>query len=207
MIIKICGITNLDDALYSIEYGATALGFNFYPESPRYIEPDRAEEIVGQLPENVLKVAVVVMGQLSPVTSRLSALQLHGLTSESQIPETDKQVFIATSASSAHRFPHSELIIDTSWGSGRKADWEELKTLDRTFILSGGLTADNVAEAIDQLHPSGVDVCSGVELSPGKKAPDKLRRFIQNVRSSFPDSFGIRSTKFESRKSKIETPR
>ncbi len=188
MIIKICGITNLEDACRSIECGATALGFNFYRKSPRYIEPERAQEIVKQLPIGILAVAVIVVtGHRSPVTGQWSALQLHGLTSESQIPSTDKRVVVATSAASADRFPHHELIIDTSWGTGQKANWQELKGLDRPFILSGGLTPENVAGAIKELRPVGVDVCSGVELSPGKKDPDKLKRFIQTVRSSLHD--------------------
>lgn len=202
MIVKICGITNLDDALRSVEYGATALGLNFYPESPRYITPRRAEEIARQLPEEVLVVAVMVVTggrptvdghksvcdtQWSVVGDSLSALQLHGLRSESQVPSIDKRLFVATSASCAGQFPHQELIIDTSWGSGRKADWEELKKIDRPFILSGGLTAENVSQAIELLHPAGVDVCSGVEHIPGKKDPDKLKRFIGNTRSSLHD--------------------
>ena len=200
MIIKICGITNLEDARCSIECGATALGFNFYGKSPRYIEPERAEEIVKQLTDGILTIAVIVVtghqtAKFANVreNSRISrssfvtALQLHGLTSESQIPSTHKRVFVATSSASADRFPHQELIIDTSWGRGQKADWDELKKLRRPFILSGGLTPENVAEAIRKIRPAGVDVCSGVESSPGKKDPDKLKRFVQTVRSSFHD--------------------
>ena len=199
--IKICGITSLEDAHRSLEYGATALGFNLYENSPRYVEPALAEEIMKQLPAGTLNVVVmVVTGHGSRVTgegsddflssvichpSFVKALQLHGLTSESEIPPNNKRVFVATSFSLADQFPHQELIIDTSWGRGQKADWEELKKLPRPFILSGGLTPENVAEAIRKVRPAGVDVCSGVESSPGKKDPDKLKRFIQTVRSSF----------------------
>ena len=206
--IKICGITSLEDAHRSLEYGATALGFNLYENSPRYVEPALAEEIMKQLPAGTLTVAVIVVtSDRSPVTghrssvtgeesddflssvirhpSFVTALQLHGLTSESEIPPNNKRVFVATSFSLADQFPHQELIIDTSWGRGQKADWEELKKLPRPFILSGGLTPENVAEAIRKVRPAGVDVCSGVESSPGKKDPDKLKRFIQTVRSSF----------------------
>lgn len=196
-IIKVCGITNLDDALRSIALGANALGFNFYRKSPRYMEPQRAQRIIEKLPNSVLCVGVfvwstaiwplphgrgsAVSGQLSVVSCQLSALQLHGLSAESDVPKTNERLFIATSPSLAPRFPNYELIIDTSWGRGKKADWEKLRDFKRPYILSGGLTSQNVSEAIRLLHPAGVDVCTGVESSPGKKDPAKLKRFLESA--------------------------
>ncbi|MDA2933147.1 phosphoribosylanthranilate isomerase, partial [Acidobacteria bacterium AH-259-D05] len=175
---KICGITNLDDALRSIEYGANALGFNFYRKSPRYIDPEEAERIIRELPGHVLTVAVmVVKGGEVPGTTKavsdcvpsISAFQLHGLHFESEIPSTHKRFYVATSPREADRFPNCEILIDTSWGRGKKVNLEELLQIKRPFILSGGLQPDNVAEAIEVLQPAGVDVCSGVERVPGIK--------------------------------------
>ena len=179
MIIKVCGITNLEDALRSIECGANALGFNFYPRSPRFIDPDRAERIIDKLPEHVLSVGVFVVNALFSIAEgRWSTVQLHGLSSESEIPMTDKRLLVATSPSDVARFPNYEIIIDTSWGTGKKAQWDTLRDVGRPFILSGGLTPANVAEAVALLDPAGVDVCSGVEMSPRKKDPLKLRAFV-----------------------------
>jgi len=85
----------------------------------------------------------------------------------------------------ADRFPNHHIVIDESRGTGRKADWDRLRGLGRPFILSGGLTPENVSEAIATARPAGVDVCSGVERSPGKKDPMKLKRFIRRAHTSF----------------------
>ena len=173
MIIKVCGITNLEDALRSIECGANALGFNFYPKSPRFIDPDRAERIIDKLPKHILIVGVFVINALPSIAEgQWSTVQLHGLSSESEIPLTDKCILVATSPSDVVRFPNHKIIIDTSWGTGKKVLWDTLRAVERPFILSGGLTPDNV------LDPAGVDVCSGVEISPQKKDPTKLRAFV-----------------------------
>ncbi len=191
--VKVCGITNLKDALSSIELGANALGFNFYLQSPRYIDPEEVEEIIQAIPENVLTVAVMVvsgedvLSATAKASSRVPSIgsfQLHGLHSESELPPAHQPLYIATSPSEAHRFPNHEILIDTSWGRGKTADWEELRNIDRPFILSGGLRPGNVAEAIDLLQPAGVDVCSGVEGAPGTKDVRKLRRFMENVRGA-----------------------
>ncbi len=190
-LIKICGITSREDALVSVEWGANALGFNFYPPSPRYTDPREVESILEHLPEQVLKVAVVVVSSgdaqrtVEDISSRvpsIDAFQLHGLRSESEVPSTKKRLFIATSPVEAESFANHEILIDTSWGRGQKADWEQLPHLDQSFILSGGLDPQNVLEAIRLLQPAGVDVCSGVEQSPGIKDAGKVRRFIEAAR-------------------------
>ena len=191
--VKVCGITNLEDALRSIELGANALGFNLYLQSPRYIDPGEVEKIIQELPEHVLTVAVMVvrgedvLSTTAKASSRvpsIGAFQLHGLHSESEIPPAHKTLYVATSPVESHRFPNHEILIDTSWGRGMTANWEELRQIDRSFILSGGLRPENVAEAIELLQPAGVDVCSGVEEAPGTKDVGKLRRFMENVRGA-----------------------
>jgi len=168
-LIKICGITNREDALASVECGANALGFNFYPPSPRYTDPREVERILENLPEKVLKVAVVVVSPgdahhtIENISSRvpsLDAFQLHGLRSESEVPSSEKRLFIATSPEEAGSFASFEIVIDTSWGRGHKADWEQLPHLEQSFVLSGGLDPENIVEAIQSLQPAGVDVCS-----------------------------------------------
>ena len=202
MLLKICGITNLDDAVQSVRHGANALGFNFFPESPRYIEPEKVSQIMRILPSEVLKVAVVVIPEKEEnekwkkfltVLGRLpiDVLQLHGLRSESEIPKTTKRVFVATSPSKAHSFPGHEIIIDTSWGRGIRADWDEVRKLKSRVILSGGLTPENVEQAIRFLQPVGVDVCSGIESSPGIKDLSRLKSFLDTARKA-ANSYGDR---------------
>jgi phosphoribosylanthranilate isomerase len=203
---KVCGITTLEDALLSVETGANCLGFNFYRKSPRFIEPKEVGEIISQLPKGVLTVGIVVLDSRiqaecveSGVAARglvrelsqagIDAIQIHGVRSELEIPELGFRTFVATSPDLVGEFPHFEIVIDTSWGTGTQADWEQIAALlDRPYILSGGLTPENVGRALRKLSPTGVDVCSGVESSPGKKDPRKLMRFLSTVRSYCDDS-------------------
>jgi phosphoribosylanthranilate isomerase len=192
-LVKICGITNLDDALSSVRLGANALGFNFYPKSPRYLDPEQVEEMLPEIPNHVLTVAVMVisaedgLSTPSAVVKRvpsIGAFQLHGLHREAEIPTSEKPLFVATSPMEVDRFPNHEILIDTSWGRGKKENWEALQRIDRTYILSGGLGPGNVREALKLLQPAGVDVCSGVEREPGIKDVGKLERFMENVREA-----------------------
>ncbi len=190
MIVKICGITSLEDAQHSVQCGANALGFNFYKPSPRYIEPEEADRIMRRLPRQIIKVAIVVADHNGSDNSweelPLDTIQFYGLQGPNQIPQTEKQVWVATSPASIREFPDNRVLVDTSWGRGRKEDWEALRHLDRSFILSGGLTPENVQEAVRLLHPEGVDVCSGVESSPGVKDLGKIERFIRNAWDKLP---------------------
>ncbi len=181
MIIKVCGITTLEDALLSVKLGANALGFNFYRKSPRYICPGQAAQIIARLPREILAVGVVVGRPGEAEMSCTPALQLHGLRSEEELADIPNRVFVAVSPEETNLFRAREIIVDGSWGTGKKADWESLLGLSRPYILSGGLTPENVGEAIMKLRPYGVDVCSGVESSPGRKDPDKLRIFLGEV--------------------------
>ena len=144
--VKVCGITNLEDALRSIELGANVLGFNFYLQSPRYVDPEEVEKIIQEIPEDILTMAVMVVSGEDVLSATATAsrrvpsiggFQLHGLHSESEIPPVHKAFYVATSHVEAQRFPNYEILIDTSWGRGKTANWEELRQIDRPFILSG----------------------------------------------------------------------
>ncbi len=182
--IKICGITRLEDALDSVRWGANALGFNFYPKSPRYIEPAAAAAIIERLPEGVLTVGVFVRQVDAEAAALVQAVQIHGLERPEEVPQLPQRVLVATSPERAPLFDGCEIVIDTSWGSGRLADWDAVGRLGRPYILSGGLDPGNISLALERLRPAGVDVCSGVEASPGIKDPAKLRAFLKKVTES-----------------------
>lgn len=185
MIIKVCGITSIEDGLLALEEGANALGFNFWPFSPRYLTPKAAREIIaelrGRFRGDFLTVGVLVGGD-SWAEAPTDVLQLHGFTNPDSLPDTQKRTWVAVRLDAVANFPSSEIVIDGSWGQGQVADWETLSRLRRPFILAGGLTPSNVAAAIYRLRPAGVDVCSGVEKSPGSKDPEKLKRFLGEVK-------------------------
>lgn len=199
-LLKVCGITCLEDALLSVEAGANALGFNFYPPSPRFVRKEDAEEIIFDLPDDVTTFAVVVhrapaasilpeeMKQKREPRSGLSSygipgsidiVQIHGLKKGEDPPVLERPLLVAVSPETAGFFPEHEIIIDTSWGTGKKADWEKISSLDRPYVLSGGLNPDNILSALEMLRPAGVDVCSGIESAPGRKDPSKTREFLQ----------------------------
>ena len=182
-ILKICGITCVEDARWAVKCGANALGFVFYPRSPRCITSSRAAQIMDSVPLSCLKVGVFVGSPETPPATELDVLQLHGMESEQGIRDFGKRVWVAVEPGEVQSFPNYDLLIDSSRGGGIKADWQSLKSVQRPFILSGGLTPDNVAGAIQMVNPIGVDVSSGVEESPGRKDPDKIQLFLQNARA------------------------
>jgi phosphoribosylanthranilate isomerase len=199
-LIKVCGITSLPDALASVESGANALGFNFYPPSPRSLSLGEAEKIISGLPGGVLTFAVVVHGfsqdagyssgnirskekNISStdeyrIPDSIDIIQVHGISEASQVPGSIRPLLIAVSPDTAPEFDQYDIIIDTSWGEGKLADWEKTAGLNRPYILSGGLNPDNIEEALERLGPAGIDVCSGVELVPGEKDYGKLKDFL-----------------------------
>ncbi len=186
MLVKICGVRTLEDARQAVEAGADALGFNFFPPSPRYIEPLEAQRIISGLAQPFLKVAVVVInrGVAAPtIPAEIDIVQVNGARSEHELSQFPFKVWAAVSPHEAHRFPEHEIVIDPSWGSGRTADWGRLALeVKRDFILSGGLSPENIDAALSTVRPAGVDVCSGVERSPGCKSHSKVKRFIDSVR-------------------------
>jgi phosphoribosylanthranilate isomerase len=199
MFIKICGITNEQDALLAVALGADALGFVFAP-SPRQIAPGLARDIVKRLPPEIMTVGVFRNEHPSRVIeivneARLQGAQLHGHESIAITAEVAAQVrFVikavvagSADASNADLFSSDAVLVDgLNPGSGTTYDWDLLSQLPDSVhvILSGGLTADNVASGIEQVRPWGVDVSSGVEKSPGLKDAVKLRHFITNARDA-----------------------
>lgn len=199
--IKVCGITNLADAEKALEFGADALGFNFYAPSPRCILPEAARAILEALPERCCNVALFVNESKERVRETLSrgvlangrqaygALQFHGEESGDYCRGWPLKVIKAfrvkekKSLEGMERFPADFYLLD-SWspgygGSGAPFPWEWLEGLaTEKLILSGGLSVENVVEAVRRIRPYGVDVCSGVESSPGVKDHGKLKEFI-----------------------------
>ncbi|MCL4246468.1 MAG: phosphoribosylanthranilate isomerase [Candidatus Dadabacteria bacterium] len=199
--IKVCGITSLEDALAAVDSGADALGFVFYEGSKRYIPPAEARRITDALPPFAATVGVFVNAspeEISAVVteSGIGVVQLHGdetpeLASRIPFPVI-KAVRVADriDPGEVELYPVQAILFDKRsddmyGGTGKSFDWSILRGLDigRKVILSGGLTADNVAEAIGVARPYAVDVSSGVEDSPGRKNHLKLRQFIQAVRN------------------------
>lgn len=201
--IKICGITNLEDALLAAELGAHALGFIFFAKSPRNVAPEAAREIIRQLPPFVVSVGVFV-NEEAAVVQELAArvgldwVQLHGTEPPEYCRSLGRRVMKAFRIKdenslkelAAYRGAVQALLLDTykkgqTGGTGETFDWE-LARQARDYgpiVLAGGLTADNVAQAIDAARPQAVDVASGVEAAPGKKDPEKLRAFFRAVSS------------------------
>ena len=199
--IKICGITNIDDALMAIDAGADALGFNFVPDTPRYLKDTKvAAKIIEQLPPFVTTVGLFVNAALEVIQliadeCSLDMLQLHGEESPQFCRALNRRIIKAVrvkdelSVSHLSDYRVSGYLLDTYvkgvlGGTGVAFDWRlavKAKQYGR-IILAGGLDPDNVGSAVQQVRPYGVDVSSRVEASPGRKDPVKVGAFIQNVR-------------------------
>jgi len=187
MMVKICGITNREDALAAIDGGAAALGFNFYPPSPRYVSPDQAAAIADGLPPGVWKVGVFV--DESPETVLRTAgrvgldiAQLHGNEPPQRYPygiRVWKAIRMrGAQACSLPEGPAEAVLLDGP-ASGQVFDWTRIPPGIGKLILAGGLDAGNVREAIEQVHPWGVDACSQIESSPGRKDRFKMEAFLK----------------------------
>ena len=199
MFIKICGITNEQDALLAVALGADALGFVFAP-SPRQVAPSKVREIVRRLPSEIVTVGVFrdeLPKRINDIMqeAHLQGAQLHGhesllITSEvSNVVRFSIKAVVAGSpdAARANDFVCDAILVDgLSPGSGEVFDWSLMNEipLGLRLILSGGLNPENVAEGIDRVRPWGVDVSSGVEKSHGLKDPVKMRQFIANARAA-----------------------
>lgn len=207
-LVKICGITNLDDALAAVAAGADALGFNFYKPSPRYITPQRVSDIVEQLPDSLLAVGVFV-NEESPDAVRsiareagIKALQLHGDESPEYCRElaADHYVIKTLAVSSSFdmetvkAYKVEAIMLDTRdnslrGGTGRVFDWSVAQQVSRSIprlFLAGGLSPENIENAIRTVRPFAVDACSALEDSPGKKNHERMRVFVNTVRSVAP---------------------
>jgi phosphoribosylanthranilate isomerase len=206
---KICGVATPADAVFAADCGADAVGLNFYPKSPRYLTDEAAEAIVRELPPFTAAVGVFVDRSDSSVFMAARRFGLRGVQTYSTEPP-DLPFFPAAhvpafrvkdaadlaaisvfveAARTAGRAP-SAVLVDSfvpgeMGGTGHKAPWHLLVGFDPgvPLILAGGLTADNVADAVRLVRPWGVDVASGVESSPGRKDPGKVRAFVQAVKA------------------------
>ena len=198
--VKICGITNLEDARATINAGADVLGFNFYAPSPRYIEPSAARRIIDQLPDSILCVGVFVnlpdAEQVKSLASEagVQAVQLHGDESTEYCKDL-KDLFVIKALrvnsefepERAARYETDAVLLDgfspvAYGGVGQRFDWSvavRTRELVEKLFLAGGLDADNVAAAIKLVQPYAVDACSGLESTPGRKDMVKVRDFIE----------------------------
>jgi phosphoribosylanthranilate isomerase len=201
--IKICGITNREDALLAAALGADALGFIFYPPSPRAVAPDTARKIIDQLPPFVAAVGVFVDEAADTVREvaawvSLDWVQLHGRETPEYCRNLGRRVIKGFRIRDDHSLPElapyrgvvQGMLLDTYkkgqvGGTGESFDWRlaRLAAPYGPIILAGGLTPENVAQAITAAQPRAVDVASGVEAAPGKKDPDKLKSFFEAVRA------------------------
>lgn len=195
--VKICGITELEDARDAALLGANAIGLNFYPNSPRYIEPSRAAKIIEKLPPFVTVVGVF-WNHPDPqnledfaVSVGLHAVQLHGNETPDYCSMIQRVKVIKTfrvdsnfRVDTLRGYGSGTFLLDgCAPGTGRSFDWELAFGANAfgSIIIAGGLTPDNVSNVVSTLHPFAVDVASGVESKPGKKDYDKMRRFIEAV--------------------------
>jgi phosphoribosylanthranilate isomerase len=202
--VKICGLKRPEDAAAAVAAGADALGFNFWNRSPRYVEPARAAGIVANVPPGVLTVGVFVDQELEQVLeiaeqTGIMALQLHGNESPQYLDRLGAYLKIKVfkvcddfRPRELERYPSASLFLLDGFapglvgGTGRTFDWSLAKQAKQygKIILAGGLTPGNVAEAVRQVQPWGVDVATGVESEPGKKDPHLMRAFIQAARAA-----------------------
>lgn len=197
--IKICGITNLDDARAAVDMGADILGFNFYPQSPRCIESDKAEQIINKLPSFIDTAGVFVNATVQDIRKLtnpglLNWVQFHG----SETPEfcsqfnvwglhTIKAIRVRSpeDIQQSHAFRTSSILFDAFdsnlyGGTGKTFDWSLIKDCPDRIFLAGGITPDSITNAM-KLDVYGIDVCSGIESKPGKKDHNKMKQLFQKI--------------------------
>ena len=201
--VKICGITSAVDGLMAVEAGADLLGFVFHEPSPRYVSVPTAADIIAQLPPAVVKVGVFVNSPAALVSEAiarcgLNILQFHGDEPPDycwQFGLMTMKAFRVSSPDSLARladYPTDAWLLDSATadqpgGTGQVFNWDlaiAAQRFGRLIFLAGGLTPENVAEAVRRVRPFGVDVSTGVEAAPGKKDPAKVRAFVQAARAA-----------------------
>jgi phosphoribosylanthranilate isomerase len=201
--IKICGITNIDDALAAVALGADALGFNFYKPSPRYLSPASARAIIERLLAPVLKVGVFVNEEAEAIKrianeAGLSALQLHGDESPDYCQSLAVDHYVIKTLAVSEEFDKTivyaydveAIMLDTRHrslrgGTGRAFDWSIAREIGQAvpkLFLAGGLSPENVYEAIETVRPYAVDACSALETRPGIKDHARMGAFVEVVR-------------------------
>jgi phosphoribosylanthranilate isomerase len=201
--VKICGITNTEDGLCAAACGAAALGFIFYPPSPRCIKPEDAKKIISVLPDKVIKVGVFVNEKPEEIKRtieycRLDMIQLHGDESPEYCLQFPSSTIIKAvelrndgDVSRALNYNVSAILVDSRQaglygGTGKKANWDlACRVKDKKpLILSGGLNTENIAEALKTVLPAALDINSGVESEPGKKDHKKLAKIFSIIRTA-----------------------
>jgi len=198
--VKICGITNYDDAFAAMDMGADLLGFNFYPKSPRYLPPEAAAAIIRKLPAFVDTAGVFVNASLDEIRRTidlccLNWVQLHGdetpefcrsLNSVNVRTMKALRVKDASDIKNAEEFFTDAILLDAFdlekyGGTGLTFDWNIVGHIGKRVFLAGGINPENAAEAV-KLGVYGIDVCSGIEAEPGKKDHEKMKRLFDNIR-------------------------
>jgi phosphoribosylanthranilate isomerase len=202
MFVKVCGITRLTDALHAVEQGATALGFVFWPRSPRQVTANRAAEIIRELPATITTVGVFVNDTVDGIRATasragLSAVQLHGDEPPAYADAIEWPLFRSVTLDAVDDTARAwseatTLLLDAPdpvrrGGTGTSVNWSRAAAVarQRRVVLAGGLTPANVATAIGTVRPFGVDVSSGVEEAPGVKDFRKVTEFLANARAAF----------------------
>jgi phosphoribosylanthranilate isomerase len=203
MKVKVCGITSYEDAVMVLDQGVDALGFNFFPPSPRYLKPVDARSIIRRLPPFVTTVGLFVniaeADQVSGIATAagVQVLQLHGDETPDYCRRLEHWPLIKALRigkdeipEDLHAYSVQAFLLDSRddalfGGTGRSFDWNLARDIQRIrpIILAGGLRPENVREAIRVVAPYGIDVCSGVESAPGKKDANRLRQFMNEVRN------------------------
>jgi phosphoribosylanthranilate isomerase len=197
-VVKICGITTLDDAVAAMEAGATAIGFNFWLNSPRYLDPAAAAEIIGSLAaETACPTRVGVFVDASPeyvddIANRagLDVAQIHGgacagLRCWRAYRVGDDGIIAVNDPGQAEAILLDTAVPGLRGGTGRSFAWCAARELQHRVIIAGGLDASNVREAIRQARPWGVDACSRIEAAPGRKDHEKMKAFIAEALAEF----------------------
>lgn len=202
MFVKICGITKIEDAYYCAENGADAIGLNFYPKSKRFIRFEEAAVIVREVSPYVTTVGVMVQPTIEEVTEAIDSAEVDAIQVYEPKFDVDNiragkllyysvRVKRAEEVNAASQIGADLIFLDAFadgefGGTGQRSNWKVIKDagvdLSTRFVLSGGLNPQNVCEAIKELSPYGVDVASGVELSPGIKDRRKIQEFISNAK-------------------------
>jgi phosphoribosylanthranilate isomerase len=188
MFVKICGITNRDDAMAAIDSGARALGFIFYPKSPRFVNQTELAKWIGHLPHDIWKIGVFV--DEHPATIEhvarelgLDVAQLHGSETPADHPanlRVWKAFRVKGDGVTDPDYPAEAILLDGP-ASGEAFDWAIASLISRPLVLAGGLNEHNVRDAIERTGPWGVDVCSGVESEPGRKDHARMKKFIETA--------------------------
>jgi phosphoribosylanthranilate isomerase len=198
--VKICGITNVDDAVAAMDMGADMLGFNFYPDSPRYVTPEQATDIINKLPAFIDTAGVFVNASIEHIhetnaVCQLDWVQLHGdedpdfcrsLLSHNVKTMKAIRVKDQTDIERADSFFTDAVLLDAFdpdkyGGTGLTFDWNVIGHISKRVFLAGGINPDNAAAAV-KLGVYGIDVCSGIEAEPGKKNHRKMKKLFENIR-------------------------